>query len=383
MDKSELLARYRRLVGFLKQDLDNSKLFQDCFDLAIQIGELDGAAELLASRPQQFANDPLTLYCESKLALANQDFDKAKEISQSMLDQGINDLAIHYNVSWADFSLANYEDVLKNIEALGEHKQDYPPFLILEARALHHLGRVEEAIFLTRHFVEQNTQSDEALGLLSLLLLDSENYAESTELANAARQLNPSNHESLIALTSIALNDQKADETEAILNTNLELAQKSGRLMLNLGQAQMLNMNFDQAEDSLEQASQLMGNHIGTWHALAWVKIVKGKIADAKMAFQKAYDLDRNFAESHGGLAIVAVHEKRFEDAEKLTKTSLRLDPMCRSGRYAEVLLLEHKGNKNRGRDKNDGLDYGRENTRWPIGSRCGRRSGQPSAKQK
>ncbi|MCW8997873.1 MAG: tetratricopeptide repeat protein, partial [Kangiellaceae bacterium] len=267
------------------------------------------------------------------------------ELCNQLIANNIDNLAIRYNLNWAEYCLGNYERVVANIKQIGNAKQEYLPFLILEARTLHHLGKVEEATFLTRHTLEIQPQMVEAQGLLSMLLLDSEHYSEARELAAAALRVNSANHESLITLTTLALNEQDAELAKSYLSNNPKITLKSGRLLLNLGQAQMLDMEFDQAEQTLTQASEVMGQHIGTWHALAWVKLVLNKIDEAGECFQRAYDLDRNFAESHGGLAVIAIHQNRIEEAEKLTKTSLRLDPLCASGRYAESLLVERRGN--------------------------------------
>jgi tetratricopeptide (TPR) repeat protein len=67
-------------------------------------------------------------------------------------------------------------------------------------------------------------------------------------------------------------------------------------------------------------------------------------IPEAKTCFLKALELDRNFAETHGGLAVIAVLQGRHEDAEQAIKVALKLDPKCFSALFARTLLLSRAG---------------------------------------
>jgi Tfp pilus assembly protein PilF len=81
-----------------------------------------------------------------------------------------------------------------------------------------------------------------------------------------------------------------------------------------------------------------MPTHIGTWHDLVWVQLLQGDLAAAEESFRRAVELDRNFSERHGGLAVVAAYKGNWAGAEELSKTALGLDPQSVSGRYAQSL---------------------------------------------
>jgi Tfp pilus assembly protein PilF len=55
--------------------------------------------------------------------------------------------------------------------------------------------------------------------------------------------------------------------------------------------------------------------------------------------FERALSLDRNFAESHGGRAVVAALQKRTDVARESASVALRLDPNCLSALYAKAIL--------------------------------------------
>ena len=59
---------------------------------------------------------------------------------------------------------------------------------------------------------------------------------------------------------------------------------------------------------------------------------------------ERALTIDRNFAETHGGLAVIAVLEGDGAAAAACIKRALRLQPGCLSARYAEVLALGRAG---------------------------------------
>ena len=341
----DLSARSKKMEQFLEQDPENVNLFCECFELFLQLGDFDKAAKLVEKTLQILPEESSVVFCQSKLYLAQGAFDKALESTLNLIEKGVMNPGVLYNQVWSQLNLAMYESVVENIESHLEFTQQYPPLLLVKVRALHHLQQFQLAIEAVESYIELDLTNDEAFGLNAILHLDIAEYESAKLQANKALAINPYNHDALTTLSSLALNHQEPDEVLKLLSIKPELTSKSGRMMLNLGQAFMLKMEFDKAESALKDAASLMSSHIGTWHALAWVEIVLGKIDDAKRCFERAMELDRNFSESHGGLAVIAIFQNELTLAEKLTKTSLKLDPLCTSGRYAESLLLEKHGN--------------------------------------
>ncbi len=345
MEVENLAARLQRTENFLSQDPANLSLFHDCFEICLQLGDYDKAQQLVDEALQRHVNEPSINFNQSKIYLANGQFVEALVPLHSLQKQGINNPGIIYNIAWAKLNLGQYESLIDDVEEFSEFVPEYPPLLIIKARALHLLQKFQEAVDALNLYIDLDASNAEAFGLKALLLLDLGQYSEAKKIAKKTLELYPYNHEALITLSTIALNEQEPDQALTYLSTKQDLTAQSGRMMLNLGQAHMLNMQFDDAELALNEAASLMSSHIGTWHALAWVEIVLDKIDDAKRCFERAMELDRNFSESHGGLAVIAVFQNDFKLAEKYTKVAIRLDPMSASGRYAESLLLDKGGN--------------------------------------
>jgi Flp pilus assembly protein TadD len=64
----------------------------------------------------------------------------------------------------------------------------------------------------------------------------------------------------------------------------------------------------------------------------------------AQAAFERALGLDRNFAETHAGLASVAAIRGQRAEAERLIEVAQRLDPKCLSAQFARSVLLDQGG---------------------------------------
>ena len=111
-----------------------------------------------------------------------------------------------------------------------------------------------------------------------------------------------------------------------------------------MGMIELTELRTEAARHHLELAVTCMPEHIGTWHLLAWVHIMRGDVPSARVAFDRALLLDRNFGETHGGLAVIACLEGREADARASIKRATRLDPRGLSAQYARMLLFQRHG---------------------------------------
>lgn len=93
------------------------------------------------------------------------------------------------------------------------------------------------------------------------------------------------------------------------------------------------------AVTGFQRAISLMPMHIGTWHGQGWTHILRKDLAAARVSFEKALELDRNFAESHGGLAVVLALQGEAEAAKGQLELADRLDGANLSARYAQAVL--------------------------------------------
>ena len=71
---------------------------------------------------------------------------------------------------------------------------------------------------------------------------------------------------------------------------------------------------------------------------------MSGEVDAAESTFQRALELNRNFAETHGGLASIAALRGDTAAAERGIEVALRLDPRCLSAQFARSVLISRSG---------------------------------------
>jgi hypothetical protein len=60
--------------------------------------------------------------------------------------------------------------------------------------------------------------------------------------------------------------------------------------------------------------------------------------------------MERNFAETHGSLAVVTIMRGELEQGQKAMTTALKLNPHCFSGLFAQTLMMQAQGNAEQAR---------------------------------
>jgi tetratricopeptide (TPR) repeat protein len=115
------------------------------------------------------------------------------------------------------------------------------------------------------------------------------------------------------------------------------------RALLGLGLVAIREQRHERAREVLEQAYALMPENFGTLAILGWTRIAVNDPIGAEQYFRRALEINRSFAESHGGLASALVLQDRCDEARTEIKLAKRLGGSFGVG-YAESILvgLEH-----------------------------------------
>lgn len=344
MSQSEANIRRDRLLGFLAQDPGNAHLIAELVDLDLHLGLLSEAECHLQQGLAVAPNEPQLIFQKASLALRSGAVEEAEQLYRKLFEElGVDAPGIRYSLAYTLMLKAQYAEVKALLQPIIDHA-DTPGATALYIRCLHFLGELEEAIKIAEQYVSEHPADAEVLGALSLLYTDLDDMAKAGEWAQRALQVDPNNTEGLITQGTIDLGQEETEKAIAGFQRAVELKPSSGRAWVGLGLSEMLNLNLDAAKVHLAKATEHLPTHIGTWHARAWNYIVTNDIPAAKSCFLKALELDRNFAETHGGLAVIAVIEGRHQDAEREVQLGLKLDPHCYSALYAKTLLMSRAG---------------------------------------
>lgn len=335
----ERLERLDRLSGFLKADPGNEVLRADAFDLALALGQWPRAQALLDELPAQQRAEPVWTYRTGTLALAHHQWDVAEAVFKGLLDAYGDSAALAHNLAYIAFQRRDYG----RVEALlgpwldVENADDATRALWL--RAAHRALRYTDALDHVRRWQALGGVGPQAAGVASLIALDAASFPDITPWAHLALQQLPTQPEALVALGSVALGQQQAEQAKAYFSVAVDGNTEDGRAWSGLGFALLMQQDVKAAREAFLQAVRFMPMHIGTWHGKGWAALTEMALNDARMDFEQALALDRNFAESHGALAVVAVMERREADAQAAIDRALRLDPACVGANFARALL--------------------------------------------
>lgn len=338
---SDAHTRFMRLNRFLAQDPGNLGLRSQTIAAAFAAGAWNEAESLLREGLNQ-APESAELHAHAGyLALRNQQYADAQLHFETAVANGLSLPQIRYNLAFAQFQQGLYQQALNSLNAIAAEEAMTHDMHLLLARCLHHLGQREAAIQ-----VLQTLASDkpEAEGLLALLLHELDRQEDALAAANRALATDPNQLEALLARASTFIEQDQFAAARQDLEYATQVHPHCGRAWSGLAQLDFRDFNFDHAQHALEKAVAEMPNHIGTWHMLAWLCIMKGDVAQAKSAFQRSYEIDRNFGETHGGLAVIAALEGQPKLAEEYIKRAKRLNPNGFAANYANMLLLEQQG---------------------------------------
>ena len=340
----EKLAQFDRFLGFLSLDSNNISLRLKVIELGIECQAWDllkqviydglnlhpdnisfrGHAGILALRDKEYS-----------LACSHFEFVAASDDAPSP--------SILYNYAFSLFYMAEYERAYSILKQITPPSEMQKVVNVLSARCLHHIGRPDEAIELIEQLPTAEMDA-ETQGVLALLLHEAQRLADASEAANRALSLNPQQLDALLARASLEAELDRYDNARRDYVVATTAHPTCGRAWSGLAQLDMRDMQFDLAQEELELAVKLMPDHIGSWHMLAWIHILHGRAEEAKKAFDRSYEIDRNFGETHGGFAVVAAMQQQRKLSEQHIRRARKLNPEGFSVHYAELLLLKAEG---------------------------------------
>ncbi|MDO8329294.1 MAG: hypothetical protein Q7T36_02355 [Fluviicoccus sp.] len=337
-------SRLDRLLGYLDADPANPALLTDALQEAIAAENLDAGDRILSLAAR--ANVTSTGFQAHALhfCLLKTDYEAAAAYGDSALAQGLHHPAVVFNTGFARFYLQRFADCAALMLPYCAANPAHAAAAVIAARALHHLDREEEALPLLEQALAAEPELPEALGVKALLLYELDRNAEALVCADMALAGDADQLDALLAKGEVLLEQDQPDYAAMILQHLVDKHPTCGRGWSDLAQCAFLAMDLPEVERCVRHGVEFMPEHIGSWHLLAWVHILKGETGQAREVLQRSYALDRNFAETHGGLAVVDAMEGLTAEAELGIRRALKLDAGCMSAQFARLLLLKQGG---------------------------------------
>ena len=337
-------VRVARLRGFLSVDSANPDLACELADLLLEQGDASEAEAALRSLPPPADTAPGVRFRLARIALASGDYESARSLLQALLDAGHDHEAVMHDLAFVQLCQRDCEAADATITAAIARHGANASLRILAARIALIQQRRDDALVLLDETLAVEPGNVQALGVRALALFDDSRLPQAAEAALECLRLDGDQHEALLVAGTLALWGQQVDVAETHFARALQRFPNSGRVLSGMGQCAMLRDDLPRARITLEAAVQAMPDHIGTWHALAWTQLLEGEKDTAESSYRRAYAIDRNFGDTHGGLALIAFLRGDATEAERGVQRALRLDPNAITARYAQSLLLESRG---------------------------------------
>jgi tetratricopeptide (TPR) repeat protein len=356
-DSQALAAAVSRLDQFdtyLQEDPDNIALLADAFDAALQCAQWSRAFVYLRHGQALVPADVGWRLREGDFWLAQSNFQQAKAVltslaSESNLPSGVSDVVLH-NLAYIDFKSGDFaacvERMASRLDVTPSDANSVPGFdpalPVLWLRALHRVGELKRAIDWTKRAAATGGLPPQAAGVASLIALDAGELTLARQWAELAiEQANANDRpiEALVTQSSLALAARDPVRAQTLAATALRFNPHDGRAWSAHAFADLLAGQLQQARVNFAKALTAMPGHIGTWHGQGWTHLLLRDLESAQASFTQALSLDRNFAESHGGLAVVLAVRGLTQPAHEHAELAMRLDKSNLSGRYAQAIL--------------------------------------------
>jgi tetratricopeptide (TPR) repeat protein len=338
------MDRLTQLQALLAADPGNQLLSIDLFDGFITEGRYDEGLALADTLDASLRVNPAIRLRVARCALSTSRAAFAIDELTAAMVAGDTSPVVRHDLAFALFCTGQREQAEEVLAPVVVFSDEIPEIGLLHARLLFHRGDLDAAGLVADVVTSSHPQRADAWGLAALIHLDRNVYDVAAHAASRALAMDPRQQDALLAKGGIALTQGDAPTALSCFDAVASHSAANGRAMGGAGEAHLLAGDHKAARPLLEHATLLQPGHLGTWHALAWTQLLAGDVTLAAASFRMALDVDRNFGESHGGMAIVYALEGKAELADQAIRRARRLDPEGNNARYAESLLLEAAG---------------------------------------
>ncbi|HEX8223885.1 MAG TPA: tetratricopeptide repeat protein [Allosphingosinicella sp.] len=342
IDAAEAAApsRLDRLLPLLEADPANLSLLADAAETALAEQRPEVAADLLGRYAAIAPLPPRETNLAGLAALQTKRYDRAADLFGELVEAGVDDPAVRFNLAWACAMDKQFD---RSLELLDDDlARTLPQAAMLQVQLLHDRGEFDDAARRAREYVEIHPDYAPLMATVSVLALD----VEDAELAAACAAKGGEHPDALTTLGTLALGDERATEALDLFDRALDRNPQVPRAWVGRGLARLMTGQSPDAAADIDRGAEMFGDHLGSWIAAGWAHFVNNDLASARARFETALELDDTFAETHGSLAVLDLLEGNAEGAREKSEIALRLDRQCYSAALARSMLAAGAGDQ-------------------------------------
>lgn len=348
LQRDESIARHE---AYLRADPGNAALCVALADLYHRAGRFDDAHATLQRCLAEHPGHAIARGRVAAVQISQHRFTDAEHTLVELAGEAPADAALRHNLGLARYYQGRWAEAL---EAFGQARalgladpSSAAANLAYLTMSHHHLGDTAAALEVGRQWA--SVGGDAAAGYVALVEMDHGDMAAAHRRAAAVLEREPGNIDAAIVEAMWSAEMQDIDTAKSHFDAVVRAEPDNARGWLGLGLTNLYEERSGEAIEALQTATRLMPRHAATLTTLAWARFVSRNLSAAERTFRDAIELDRGFAEAHGGLALTLVYMKRYAEARRETRIALRLNPGSFGAIYAKGALMALDGKRPQG----------------------------------
>jgi tetratricopeptide (TPR) repeat protein len=332
--------RLARLAGLLRQDPANTLLLTEVAEAALAAGALEEAEGYVEQGIREEGLTPHWLFRKAKLRLAQNRLGEARELLDGVRQAVPPHPGVDHDLAYIAFregDLSQCTAILSPwIDARETADHALGAAQALWLRAKHHQDELQEAwAWIEARGVNL---APAAAGVASLIAVDLEQMTAAETLSSIALRANPDQPEALVARACVALGERDTEQAQALLSRTVESHPHQARAWSTLGYVDLLQMDPARARNHFGKALELEPRNLAALIGLGWSNLSLNDLEGAARAFEAAVDIDPEYAEGHGGLAVVAAMSGSAHRSAAEVARARQLQPGSVAARYAQAI---------------------------------------------
>ncbi len=345
INPEELQQKISTYQEYLTVDPENCHLL-------ITLGDTQHQAGFFSESKQSFLRcldiQPDNQIARGRLAnllISQNRFDEAIREYLKLLEITPDNPQLKHNLALCHFYSYRFDEAQKLFSELVDHIVTNRSSRLHLASIEHIQGSLSKAIKACKQLLEEE-YDDNIDGYLAVIEYTATRLDSALERAQKVLQLNPHNVDAAAVMAIHHTENLEVEEAEAYYDIMIRYAPYDARGWHGKGLVYMQNGEQEKAIEYLQKSVDLLPLNTGLLVTLGWALINNSQYSEAQNIFHQSVQIDPNFAESHGGLAVALLMQRKTGEARVSINRAERLDKHSFAGIYARSLLNYLQGHR-------------------------------------